>query len=231
MRTCGALVVSALLVRIVMVACQAPVMATYNFTIARWDALACGAMIALALRSPRWYGPLARWRRPAAVTSLGVLLLQMVIDHGLSWSSLLSQTIGYSALALGFGFLILEVVDPSRPAGWLRRLCEARVLGFFGKYSYGLYVYHALISYHMMTTHFEDWLGVALGSHSLAIAGQTVLGVAASLGISVLSYELFEKRFLALKSLFEVKTMPEAAATAGAPEVAAERAALGGSGA
>ena len=51
-RTCGALVVSALLFRVAAVICHAPVGWSYTFTIARWDALACGATIAVAMRIP-----------------------------------------------------------------------------------------------------------------------------------------------------------------------------------
>ena len=112
------------------------------------------------------------------------------------------RTIGYSALALGFGFLILEVVDPSRPAGWLRRLCEARVLGFFGKYSYGMYVLHWPI--HRLG---QVWLtGWVLGGTPTTRPAQLVAYIAANLVVStvaaVVAWHLVERRFLALKDVW-----------------------------
>jgi len=42
-----------------------------------------------------------------------------------------------------------------------------------------------------------------LGSHRAAVAFQTTLRASASLAVTYLSHELFEKRFLRLKRLFE----------------------------
>jgi peptidoglycan/LPS O-acetylase OafA/YrhL len=74
---------------------------------------------------------------------------------------------------------------------------------FLGAYSYGLYVYHHFISYYLATNRTEFELTRWLGSHGLAVALQATAGIAASLMIAYLSYELFEKRFLKLKRLFE----------------------------
>ncbi len=201
-RTCGALVVSALLVRIVMVVSHAPVVATYNFTITRWDALACGAAIAVAMRHPSWYKGVAPWLRRGAVPVGGVLLLMAIADHGLSWSSPLSQTAGYSALALLFGFLILAVVDSSKPAGWLRRVVEARWLRFFGKYSYGIYVLHWPI--HLLG---QRWLAAWMAEGTpLTRLGHLVVYIAGNLVVSTVAavavWHMVERRFLALKNVW-----------------------------
>jgi peptidoglycan/LPS O-acetylase OafA/YrhL len=196
----------------------------------RVDTLCVGALLAVLARREGGADFLVRFSAPATIViGVATFLLSLWCAATGIGLPVLHQVRG-TLYALFFGALTLTSLrDPRRSLA--ARMFQSRWLRTFGKYSYGLYVYHALISYHMMTTHFEDWLGAALGSHSLAIAGQTVLGVAASLGISVLSYELFERQFLALKSLFEVKAMPETAVAAEPPEVAAERAAIGGSGA
>src|SRR5262249_32690328 len=76
MRTCGALVVTALLIRIVMVVGHAPVSWNYTFTITRWDALGCGAAIAVAMRDPFWYERVSRWLRLCVIpVGSGLLLI------------------------------------------------------------------------------------------------------------------------------------------------------------
>ena len=114
------------------------------------------------------------------------------------------QTAGYSLLAIFFGAILLVAVA-APPRGLVGRLARLGVLRFFGKYSYGLYVYHGILSQHMLRLNTEDRLGALLGSHSRGIAAQAVLGVGISLLVAVLSYELFEKRFLSLKRLFEAQ--------------------------
>ena len=89
---------------------------------------------------------------------------------------------------------------------------------FLGTYSYGLYVYHHFISYYLTTNRTELELARWLGSHGAAVALQATLGVSASLAVAYLSYELFEKRFLRLKRLFETarEPAPERLAAVGA---------------
>ena len=62
-----------------------------------------------------------------------------------------------------------------------------------------------------MTNRTELELARWLGSHGAAVALQATLGASASVGVAYLSYELFEKRFLQLKPLFEAakEPMPE----------------------
>ena len=79
---------------------------------------------------------------------------------------------------------------------------------FLGTYSYGLYVYHHFISYYLTANQTELELARWLGSHWVAVALQASLGALASLALAYLSYELFEKRFLGLKRLFQADREP-----------------------
>jgi peptidoglycan/LPS O-acetylase OafA/YrhL len=99
-----------------------------------------------------------------------------------------------------------------------RFLCS-RTMVFLGTYSYGLYVYHHFISYYLTANRTDLELANWLGSHLAAVALQATLGVAASLAVAYLSYELVEKRFLGLKRLFGTAKEPvtqRPAAVAGA---------------
>jgi peptidoglycan/LPS O-acetylase OafA/YrhL len=79
---------------------------------------------------------------------------------------------------------------------------------FFGKYSYGLYVYHGLLNWHLNAMGLEQRLDAALGDHALAMVAHASIGVGASTAIAFASYHLFEKRFLALKRYFEAAAAP-----------------------
>jgi peptidoglycan/LPS O-acetylase OafA/YrhL len=129
--------------------------------------------------------------------------------------------------AMFFGALTLMSVRDAKhslvalafQSSWLRT---------FGKYSYGLYVYHGILSQHMLELRAQDRLEALLGSNSLAIAAQTVFGVGVSLLVAAVSYEVFEKRFLALKRFFEPR---EAARAPSRPLAVAASGAAGAPGA
>ena len=131
-----------------------------------------------------------------------VLLLIAVVDHGLPSSSPLSQTAGYSALALLFGFFILAVVDPWKSKVWLRRVVESGWLRFFGKYSYGMYVLHwpiHLLGKLWLTIWVVDGSRMTRPLRLVAyIAGNLVASTAAAVAV----WRLVERRFLALKDLW-----------------------------
>jgi peptidoglycan/LPS O-acetylase OafA/YrhL len=64
-------------------------------------------------------------------------------------------------------------------------------------------VYHHFLSYYLTTNNIELELAQRLGSHGAAVALQALLGISLSLALAYVSYELYEKRFLRLKRLFE----------------------------
>ena len=188
----------------------------------RLDALALGAFLAVAARQP---GGLKRlvWALPR-VTAVVVGLLAAT----LVWIRLLGARHGVELVAGARPMLILlllacllmwALVAPERSA--TSRFFRSRFMVFLGTYSYGLYVYHHFISYYLAISHTELGLARWLGSHAAAVALQATLGASASLGVAYLSYELFEKRFLQLKPLFEASKgpVPESRAAVGAAGV------------
>ena len=70
------------------------------------------------------------------------------------------------------------------------------------------YMYRHFISYYLAVNHTDLELALWLGSHGTALVVQVALGMSASLALAYLSYELFEKRFLRLKRLFEKSKEP-----------------------
>ncbi|HVZ73731.1 MAG TPA: acyltransferase [Polyangia bacterium] len=201
LRLCVALAVVSLGVRVVMVAMGAPHGAIYTFSITRMDALVLGGAAAALMRTPPVAAAIVARRTRLAPASLVVLVVGALATHGYSLASDLGQTIGYSFLSVGFALAVLSAAAsdtaPVR-ASWLR----ARPLRALGKYSYGIYVFHKPL---------HDFVGKALVARlgldversavvALAYVGA---GLAVVFVVAFASYQLFERRFLALKGRFE----------------------------
>ncbi len=187
----------------------------------RVDTLCVGALLAIVARREGWAALLVRYSGRAALVVGAATLLVSGLGAATQRGLEVLHPVRGTLYAMFFGALTLMSVQDARHSP-VARAFQSSWLRTFGKYSYGLYVYHGVLSIHMLELRIEDRLEALLGSHSLAIAAQTVLGVGISLFISALSYELFEKRFLALKKLFapEVasRAQPQAVAVAGGVE-------------
>ncbi len=181
---------------------------TYTLTPFRLDGLALGAFLAVTVRQPGGLERLAR-ALPLMVAVIGGLLVvtfvwtRLVSREGLE---LILPVRAALILMLLACLLVWALIAPERSA--TSRFFRARSMVFLGTYSYGLYVYHHFISYYLTANRTDLQLAHWLGSHLAAVALQATLGVSASLAVAYLSYELFEKRFLRLKRLFETAKEP-----------------------
>jgi peptidoglycan/LPS O-acetylase OafA/YrhL len=184
----------------------------------RLDGLALGAFLAVAARQSGGLERLAQAVPRVGVAVGGLLGMTLV------WTRLISrqglEVVGAVRppliLMLLACLLIWALIAPERST--ISRFFRSRPMSFLGTYSYGLYVYHHLISYYMSANSTELELARWLSSHGAAVALQATLGASVSLAVAYLSYELVEKRFLRLKRLFGT-----------AKELAAERPAEAGS--
>ncbi len=181
---------------------------TYTLTPFRLDGLALGAFLAVTVRQPGGLERLAR-ALPLMVAVIGGLLAvtfvwtRLVSREGLELVLPVRAALILMLLAC---LLVWALIAPERSA--TSRFFRARSMVFLGTYSYGLYVYHHFISYYLTANRTDLQLAHWLGSHLAAVALQATLGVSASLAVAYLSYELFEKRFLRLKRLFETAKEP-----------------------
>jgi peptidoglycan/LPS O-acetylase OafA/YrhL len=172
------------------------------------DGLALGAFLAVTTRQPEGPEWLMRALPRVAVVAGGLLVVTFV------WTRLVSRQelelvgsvrAGLFATLLAC-LLVWALIAPKQSA--TSRFFRGRSMVFLGTYSYGLYVYHHFISYYMTSNSTELELTRWLGSHGAAVALQATLGASASLAVAYLSYELFEKRFLRLKRLFQTANQP-----------------------
>jgi peptidoglycan/LPS O-acetylase OafA/YrhL len=181
---------------------------TYVLTPFRLDGLALGAFIAVMARQPGGLERLVRALPWVAVAS-GALL---AVSFG--WTRLISREGLEFVLPIRAAFiemllaclLMWTLIAPER--SFTSHFFRSRMMAFLGTYSYGIYVYHHFISYYLTTNRTEFALASWLGSHGIAVTLQAALGASISIAIAYVSYEFFEKRFLALKHFFKSEKAP-----------------------
>jgi peptidoglycan/LPS O-acetylase OafA/YrhL len=167
----------------------------------RVDTLCVGAFVAIQLRKP---GVLRQWVGNSGRIAfiLGAVLAAVMVFGAMTKLALpVVHQLRNTLYAFFFGALILLALKPR--SNLVARSFQSPLLRFFGKYSYGLYVYHGLLTWVMMEFHTEAWLDTVLGNHGLAMVAKATIGVSVSLGVALLSFHLLEQRFLSLKRYFE----------------------------
>ena len=181
---------------------------TYVLTPFRLDGLALGAFLAVSARQSAGLDRLVRLL-PCVVAVVGGLLAVTFVWTRLVSRQELELVLPVRAaliLALLACLLVWALIAPERST--TSRFFRSRFMVFLGTYSYGLYVYHHFISYYLSSNRTEFELASWIGSHTAAVALQAAVGASASLAVAYVSYELFEKRFLRLKRLFETAEEP-----------------------
>jgi peptidoglycan/LPS O-acetylase OafA/YrhL len=162
------------------------------------DDLLFGCILALLLRSRHRHRTLALAPKLLALTSAALFAMALT-DHGLRFfNSAIQQTLGASLLGIASASLIAMAL---LPASRTARIFDNRTLRFFGKYSYGLYVFHYPIDA-LFTLRLRSTILTYTHSKALAVAGAALLLATLSVLIAWLSYNLYEKHFLKLKRFF-----------------------------
>lgn len=171
--------------------------ALYVLTPFRLDALCLGGFLAVWARGPGGLEAVRAQSRWLGLAALGAFATSYVYNRysSVGWAGLHELRASLFAVL----FVVLIVAALTQGQGLLGRLFQSWATRQLGKYSYGLYVFHHFISYYFQT-HRTEWVVAGwVGSHTLAVALQTIVGVAVSIAVAVASYHLFEARVLALK--------------------------------
>ena len=190
---------------------------SYLFTPVRLDGLMMGAVLAVLARSN---GGLERLRTIAPVVAMtgALAILSIGIWRGIFlYKDPVVNTIGFPIVAVTYGALLVMVLN-ARTGTWLNRFFAAGFLRSWGKYSYGIYVFHFLIM-GAFGWFLPIWQYEIGGSRLPAAVLFAVILAAVSFGTAWVSYNVYEKRFLALKRFFEREPVP---ATADAPSMLPE---------
>ena len=167
-------------------------MTIYMHTFSQMDLLAIGGLLALYhFRRP------IRFRAPVSLLAIllsGFVLLLTLLDTK-DYTTVYNASVKKYVFAVVLLLLFIFFVFNENPA--LDRIKDNKWLNYFGKISYGIYVYNAMI---IDLTERNAWLREHYAVKFILDAGLTLL-------IASISYEFFEKYFLKLKKRFQlVKT-------------------------
>ncbi len=203
-RLCLGLSVSAFLLRSLVLGAL-PLGRAYEWCYAmlptHMDGLLYGALAALWIRSR----PLEAIHRSARRISLvaGAVMVLIYLLVGFDFYSRTMILVGFPALAILFASVLLQALVPG---SWASRLGDLRVLRFFGKYSYGMYVFHILFAPGLSV--YQKVLQRVLHSTLIGGLAYDVATLAGTCIVAVLSYQLYEKHWLRLKRRFEYRADP-----------------------
>lgn len=199
-RLCAGVLVATPFLRWGLRAWGLPAGAAYEFTVARWDALAAGALVALLLRQPAGRAWLRRAMPWIGSVTLLILFGFLGVERGFHEGDVQVQVLGQTLALVLSAWLVHLAADPSGDtARRVGRLLSADPLRAFGRYSYALYVVHFPV--HIVASHYlRSAVNGADGFGRLVrLVGYSGLVTGVSMVLAVLSWHLLEKRFLALK--------------------------------
>lgn len=201
---CASLVLLTPLIRFALVSSGLPSLTAYEFTIARWDALAIGAWMAAMRSDPVTRPRLAASVVPALAIGLGGLVLMTLWLRGFHQDETPVLVLGQSLVALASAALVhAAAVEPTPDDPWwhvrLRAMLSVRWLRDVGTYSYGMYVLHFPIQFLLMDTMRPYVNGAEDGLRVLRLLGYLVGIVLLSYGAARLSWLLVERPAMRLK--------------------------------
>lgn len=197
---CAAIVGSllSLLLRILLLRNGCSLWVLYTSTPCRLDGILLGSGLALAIRGR--YGSTILRVAPLVFLGSVIVLLLIGVPDGLNWQLHPSVlTFGLSMVAIACVSFIAWVIAPGSS---IRRAVSSHFLRFFGRYSYGIYIFH-FIAGEWIDTHLRRTLIPVVHSRILAGFLSSTAVVVGSILLALISYHCFEVHFLRLKKFFK----------------------------
>jgi len=173
------------------------------FTLCRLDTLCMGAAFALWVRGPEGWVVLRRAVKGLPFVVGAMLALMLLPSQGVSHQ----VTLALKEFLLAI-FCAIFVSASAWPSGWqpMRAVLRWRPLMLMGKYSYGLYIFHAMIGAYIGLHGGVAYFADLVGSHTGGLFLQALVSSLLSVLIAVASYHLYETPFLRLKRLFKAES-------------------------
>jgi peptidoglycan/LPS O-acetylase OafA/YrhL len=194
MRLCGGLFAASIVARICWLTAGGNDVAAEVLTPLRMDGLVLGSWLALAARGTDGLSWLLRLALPALVISGIPALAADVFGRRLIGLPDAAWACTFAAL------LVLVVAAPRR--SWLGCLGRSRLLQFFGKYSYAMYVFQLPLVYLLAPVVTAPSLAASFRSAWLGQAVYCGLLFALTTAVALASWHGYEKHWLALKRCF-----------------------------
>ena len=169
----------------------------HDFLLSRVDTLALGAAIAILLRGPL-QERILRWAPLFFVLATGGVIGMCVARQSVNHSDPVIATVGFSAIALAYGGVLLLALRRGSWAAWFMSL---KVLRLFGKYSYGIYLYDLPLT--VVLSPRREFFIARLHSYGIGSVVFLIFCVAVNLLVAAASFHLIESPIMRLKSRFK----------------------------
>jgi len=171
---------------------------TYGNPLAHMDGLLLGGVAAILIRKKR----VAVFKYTNVVFLISIVLVAvytmactLILGFGES-EAFMRLPLTFTIISLAFVMILLMSLRHS----FIAKSLSKRLLVFFGKYSYGMYIFNSIFF------HVSNWAGVdRLPDNQKLIAYSAVFIF--TILVSFLSYELFESKFLNLK--YKIAKVPK----------------------
>jgi peptidoglycan/LPS O-acetylase OafA/YrhL len=205
----GGLSLFSIALRLYLASKGVPFVSIYSSLLTRLDALLIGALLALLLYTPVRHRVL-HIAPYALSTFLLVHAVLFVHNHGLLWKDVSPTlfSLQFTLISLAATALIAVCLDST---SWVTRLFSTPLLRFFGRYSYGMYVYHSILPIFYMSA-FHRLIAPLVYHPAIQHLLTTFVELTTTIVVSMLSYRFLEMPFLRLKRLFEYR-VPESRPT------------------
>ncbi len=176
-----------------------PLLSAYVFTIARWDALAIGGLLAIAIRNPIWFNRLDSNAEKILLVGGAYILVVLFVTHDLTPTGDLISVVTQTVAAILSAYLIYRSITP----GWMGRVFSGGGVFVFvrrvGLYSYAMYLFHRPLQYAWHSSYRLE----ASGDFALGIQLYNILVVfSLSFILAAISWQVIEQPLLKLKSYF-----------------------------
>jgi peptidoglycan/LPS O-acetylase OafA/YrhL len=172
-----------------------------SYTFTHMDGLLVGAVLAASGRdwvSRKWVG----FAAVAGIVASALLFVEEVAHS----SDVFASVFVYTALALGFGSILVLTFRSAACYGRLARLLGWRPLAYVGTISYGLYLLHELAQWAVIKSPLTRFLHPIREPFVRVMIGVTVEMIVAC-GVASLSWAFYERRFLKFKDRFGSKAL------------------------
>jgi peptidoglycan/LPS O-acetylase OafA/YrhL len=157
----------------------------------RMDSLAAGAFLACAFRDPALWSRILRARQGLTFVALLLMLTTVLFHDTLDSQSSVAQLVLYPAIVL---LATVVVSTAANGARWL----SGRVVGFIGRISYGMYVWH-ILALRLVLTRIKI-PEIATAESWWTFYAVTMIGtIFCATLIAVVSWYIIEQPFLQLK--------------------------------
>lgn len=168
----------------------------YLFTLNRFNALAMGALLAIAFRYRD------HWKICQKTSRLTLMILGPLVFIGLMFPGSTNGIGSAPSLSAPYLWGALLVVA-MKPDGLLNRFFSAPWLIFLGRISFGLYIYHSFFANLLRDHIYQNLLPITNGDRALALCLYIPIAYALSIAISLASWKWFEKPIQSLNRHFK----------------------------